>query len=171
MVSEQLRAEIKERHEDGESSAVIASDYGLPVGVVSKITRGAKKAADRTKESDAKNAELNEVISNFRANGCSIPRCPKCKEILTEIKEKASDGTLHFSCAKCGYTDWQDKLCNNDCCARGLKILAEQKGYDVTEDLEAEDENVCPNCKGDVVLVKPNVAYCERCNEYFKYEE
>jgi ribosomal protein S27AE len=169
IVNEYLRAEILDRYDKGETIDELSDEYGLTKEALSRITKGARKA----KKDEGEKDDLKNTIDRFRDNGCSIPKCPKCKAIMTEIKEKAKDGTLHYSCGKCHYTDWTDKLCNSGCCKRGLRVLAEQKGYTVTDTDtdEEEDLDVCPNCKGDVVLVKPNVAYCERCDEYFEYEE
>jgi ribosomal protein L37AE/L43A len=34
-----------------------------------------------------------------------------------------------------------------------------------------EDETVCPTCGNDLTFVEDGVVYCDKCKEYFEYEE
>jgi len=33
-----------------------------------------------------------------------------------------------------------------------------------------EDEEVCPQCGGDLLFVEDGVVFCKKCNEYFEYD-
>ena len=32
----------------------------------------------------------------------------------------------------------------------------------------AEDEEVCPQCGGDLLFVEDGIVFCKKCNEYFE---
>ena len=36
---------------------------------------------------------------------------------------------------------------------------------------EKEDEEVCPNCGGDLLAVEDGIVYCSKCKEYFEEEK
>ena len=80
------------------------------------------------KEKKSKNNE--DLIGDFRDNGCAFARCPKCLEIMDDVKVVEYDKAFqdfHYECENCGFVDFKDVACKDKCCREGLGRLLMMK--------------------------------------------
>jgi len=46
-----------------------------------------------------------------------------------------------------------------------------KKGNKKSQKEVKEDEEVCPECGGDLLFVEEGVVYCQKCKKYYENEE
>jgi len=51
-----------------------------------------------------------------------------------------------------------------------LEEWRKEKGKPKGKKQPPEDEEVCPQCGGDLLFVEDGVVFCKKCNEYFEYD-
>lgn len=76
---------------------------------------------------------LKGTISEFRARGCSIPRCEKCGDLLGDLYEDGN-GHIHFCCSNCEWVDFKDTKIKFKCGRRWFDTLCENEGIAVEEE-------------------------------------
>lgn len=81
----------------------------------------------------AKIKGLESTVNEFRANGCSIPRCDRCGELLSDLYEDNAGG-IHFVCENCEWVDYKDTKIKFKCGRRWFNELCEQEGIVVEEE-------------------------------------